>query len=152
MSFRITGLPAERFRELFALLEGDLAARNVIRRVTDRAVPCRVSLTDAEPGAEVLLVNYEHLAVDNPYRSRYAIFVRDGEATYDAVDQVPEQLRRRVLSLRSWDRNDMMVGHDVVDGRQLEGSIERLLGDPRAAYLHAHFAGPGCYAARIERA
>ena len=101
MSFRITGLPAERFRELFALLEGDLAARNVIRRVTDRAVPCRVSLTDAEPGAEVLLVNYEHLAVDNPYRSRYAIFVRDGEQTFDAVDQVPEQLRRRVLSLRS---------------------------------------------------
>jgi hypothetical protein len=40
----------------------------------------------------------------------------------------------------------------VVDGRQVEGSIERLLADPHAAYLHAHFAGPGCYAARIERA
>lgn len=152
MSFRITGLPAKPFRSLFALPDAALAARGALRRVTDRVVPCRVSLTDAEPGAEVLLVNYEHLAVDNPYRSRYAIFVRDGEATYDAVDQVPEQLRRRVLSLRSWDAHDMMVGHDVVDGRQVEGSIERLLAEPRAAYLHAHFAGPGCYAARIDRA
>jgi len=152
MSFRITGLSAEPFRDLFALPDEALAARQAIRRVTDRVVPCRVSLTDAEPGTEVLLVNYEHLAVDNPYRSRYAIFVRDGEQRFDAVDQVPEQLRRRVLALRSWDAHDMMVGHEVVDGRHAEGSIERLLGDPRAAYLHAHFAGPGCYAARIERA
>ena len=25
------------------------------------------------------------------------------------------------------------------------------LAEPRAAYLHIHFAAPGCYAARIER-
>jgi hypothetical protein len=30
--------------------------------------------------------------------------------------------------------------------------IEKLLANPRAAYLHVHFAAPGCYAARIERA
>ncbi|MEJ0072421.1 MAG: DUF1203 domain-containing protein [Pseudomonadota bacterium] len=107
-----------------------MAARGAIRRITDRAVPCRISLTDAEPGQEVVLVNFEHLAVDNPYRARYAIFVRDGEQTFDSVDQVPEQLRRRTLALRTWDADDMMVGHDVVDGRQIEGSIERLLADP----------------------
>jgi hypothetical protein len=152
MSFRIKGLPAAPFRELFDLSDDALKARGAIRRVTDRVVPCRVSLTDAEPGQEVVLVNFEHLAVDNPYRSRYAIFVRDGEQTFDAVDQVPEQLRRRTLSLRAWDAQDMMVSHDVVDGRQVEGSIERLLADPKTAYIHAHFAGPGCYAARIERA
>jgi hypothetical protein len=118
----------------------------------DRPVPCRVSLRDAEPGEEVLLVNYAHLAVDNPYNSRFAVFVRAGDQTFDAVDQVPEQLRRRVLSLRAWDADDMMVGHEVVDGRAVEGAIERLFGDPRTAYVHAHFAGPGCYAARIERA
>jgi len=31
-------------------------------------------------------------------------------------------------------------------------SIAWLLGDPRADYLHVHYARPGCYAARIDRA
>ena len=72
--------------------------------------------------------------------------------TFDAVDQVPEQLRKRVLALRTWDADDMMVGHTVVDGREIEGAIEQLFADPRAKYMHAHFAGPGCYAALIDRA
>ena len=152
MSFRIKGLPAEPFRDLFALSDAELKARNVVRRVAAHPAPCRVSLTDAAHGQEILLVNYTHHAVDNPYHAHYAIWVRAGEATYDAVDQVPEQLRRRVLAVRTWDAQDMMVGHEVVDGRALEGAIGRLFAEPRASYMHAHFAGPGCYAARIERA
>jgi len=46
----------------------------------------------------------------------------------------------------------MIVGAELVDGKALEGAIAQLLGDPRAAYLQAHFAKFGCYAARIERA
>jgi len=152
MSFRITGLPAERFADLFALSDHELKARNVIRRTAAHNAPCRVSLTDAEIGQEILLVNFTHHPVDNPYHSRYAIWVRPGEQTYDAVDQVPEQLRRRTLSLRAWDHDDLLIGYDVVDGRAVEGAIEKLLADPRASYIHAHYAGPGCYAARIERA
>jgi hypothetical protein len=152
MSFRITGLPAERFSELFALSDDALAARNVLRRIAAHPAPCRVSLTDATPGEEVLLVNYTHHPVDNPYHAKYAIWVRPGEQTFDAVDQVPDQLRRRTLALRTWDTKDMMVGHDVVDGSAIEGAIEKLFADPRAAYLHVHFAGPGCYAARVDRA
>ena len=152
MSFRIQGLPAEQFKDLFALSDDELKARNVVRRTAAHNAPCRVSLTDAKVGDEILLVNFEHLAVDNPYRSRYAIWVRPGEQTFDAVDQVPEQLRRRTLSLRAWDRDDMMVGHDVVDGKALEGAVEKLFADPRTSYIHAHYAGPGCFAARIDRA
>ena len=40
---------------------------------------------------------------------------------------------------------------DVVDGTQLEATIERLFADPRIAYLHAHNARRGCYACRIDR-
>jgi hypothetical protein len=46
----------------------------------------------------------------------------------------------------------MMVGWELVEGAKLEGTIERLLAEPRAAYLHLHYAAPGCYAARVERA
>jgi hypothetical protein len=83
---------------------------------------------------------------------RFAIYVRKGELTFDAVDCVPEQLRRRVLAVRAFDADAMLLGWELTDGGKLEEVIERLLADPRAAYLHIHFAAPGCYAARVERA
>jgi hypothetical protein len=152
MSFRITGLPAENFSHLFALDDAELAALGAMRRTAEHPAPCRVSLTDATPGDEVILVNYEHHAVDSPYRMRFAIFVREGERTYDRVDEVPEQLRKRALAARAFDEDGMMVKFELVEGAKLEDAIGRLLADPRAAYLHLHFAAPGCYAARVERA
>jgi hypothetical protein len=41
---------------------------------------------------------------------------------------------------------------ELVDGRELEGAIDKLLSAPSAEYLHVHFAAPGCYAARVDRA
>jgi hypothetical protein len=155
MHFRIQGLPAEKFSPLFAMSDAELAENGAVRRIADdreRGYPCRVSLTDSQPGDELILVNYEHHAVASPYRMRFAIYVRRGEATFDAVDAVPEQLRGRTLAVRAYDDAAMMVGWDLVEGDQLEGAIAKLLAEPRAAYLHIHFAAPGCYAARVERA
>lgn len=152
MSFRITGLPAENFDHLFSLDDAELSAQGAVRRSAPGPVPCRISLTDATPGEEVILANYEHHAVDSPYRMRFAIYVRKGEATYDAIDEIPEQLRKRTLAVRAFDKDGMMVERELVEGTGLEGSIERLLALPAAAYLHVHFAAPGCYAARIDRA
>ena len=155
MSFRITGLPAENFAHLFALSDQELVAREAVRRIADERTPgypCRISLTDSQPGDELLLVNYEHHPVNSPYRMRFAVYVRRGEETYDAVDEIPEQLRIRTLAVRAFDQKAMMVGWELVDGRELEAAIERLFVDPRAAYLHIHYAAPGCYAARIDRA
>jgi uncharacterized protein DUF1203 len=152
MSFRITGLPAENFAHLFELSDDELAARGAVRRIAEHPAPCRVSLTDATPGDEVILTNYEHHAVDSPYRMRFAIYVRKDEASYDAVDEIPEQLRKRQLAARAFDQDGMMIGFELVAGSALEAAIDRLLADPRAAYLHVHFAAPGCYAARVDRA
>jgi hypothetical protein len=152
MSFRITGLPAEDFSHLFSLDDAELATLGAVRRVAEHGAPCRVSLTDATPGDEVILTNYEHHAVDSPYRMRFAIYVRQGEKTYDEVDAVPQQLRTRQLAVRAFDADGMMIGYEIVDGARLEDAIDRLLAKPQAAYLHVHFAAPGCYAARVERA
>jgi uncharacterized protein DUF1203 len=154
MTFRILGLPAQPFTSLFTLSDAELAARGAVRRIADAkpGYPCRVSLTDAEPGEPVILVHFEHHAVASPFRASHAIYVRPGETTYDAIDQVPEALRTRLLSVRAFDADGMMTGADVVDGHALEAAITELFADPGAAYLHVHFAKPGCYAARIERA
>jgi hypothetical protein len=155
VSFRIIGLSPEPFTDLFDLSDEALAARGAVRRIADDRVPgyaCRISLTDAHPGDEMLLVNHEHHPVSSPYRMRFAIYVRRGEEQFDAVDQVPQQLRTRQLAVRAFDPDGIMTGYELIDGTEVEAAIARLFDKPDAAYLHIHFAAPGCYAARVERA
>ena len=73
MPFRICGLEATQFAPLFALTDAELAAHGALRKIADGPNPCRISLTDAAPGDEVILVNHEHHAVASPYRMRFAI-------------------------------------------------------------------------------
>jgi hypothetical protein len=153
MSFRIRGLSAEAFTELFRMSDTELAHRYAKRLVADGpGFPCRISLTDASPGQTVILLNYEHHRVASPYRSSFAIFVRDDESTFDAIDEVPEQLRSRALALRGYDAQGMLRCAELTDGKDIEPCIDALFADETVAYLHAHFAKYGCYAARIERA
>jgi hypothetical protein len=155
MNFRITGLPAETFEHLFTLSDEELARHDAVRRIADDrrpGYPCRVSLTDSKPGDELILVNYEHLPVASPYRMRFAIYVRKGDQTHDRINEVPDQLRMRMLAVRSFDATGMMLGCELTDGRELESAIGKLLSESRAEYLHVHFAAPGCYAARVDRA
>ena len=162
MQFRISGLPVEPFRHLFALSDEELKRHGAVRRVAENSgYPCRVSLTDAKAGDEVILVNYEHQDADTPYRSRHAVYVRPGERRYDAVGEIPEQLRKRLymltgtrpnaLSVRAFDASGMMVDADVIEGRLLEEMIGRFFANDAVAYIHLHFARPGCYAARVDR-
>lgn len=154
MSFRITGLPAQPFDELFSLSDEALATRRAMRVMVDRehGYPCRISLTDAEPGQTVMLLNYEHQPADSPFRSNYAIYIREGEQQFDEIDLVPDQLRRRLLSVRGFDQHGMLRDADVTQGTALEPLIERLFDNDHIAYLHIHIARPGCYAARVDRA
>lgn len=155
MSFRITGLSAQSFAHLFGLGDAELAREGAIRLPTrpGDAHPDRIELSDALPGETVLLVNHEHQPAHTPYRSRHAVFVRErAGAPFDAVDEVPAALRRRLLSLRAFDAAGMMVDADIVDGTAIEGLIERLLARPEVDYIHAHFARRGCYAALIRLA
>jgi hypothetical protein len=153
MSFRISGLPTETFQHLFAMSDAELARHGAVRKIAaDSGYPCRISLTDASQGDEVILVNYEHQDADTPYRSRHAVYVRKGEQRYQAMDEVPVQLRKRLLSIRAFDGQGMMVDADVADGQELEPQIARFFGMPEVAYIHLHYARPGCYAARVDRA
>jgi hypothetical protein len=155
VTFRITGLDPQPFRHLFGLPANELRKLGVIRYLVDAkpGLPDRIEIRDAEPGESVLLLNYAHQPADNPYRSSHAIFVLEGaSAAYDRVDEIPDVMRIRPISLRAFDSDDLMVDADVVDGRELEDLIERYLVDPRVVYLHAHYARRGCYAARIDRA
>ena len=154
MSFRIQGLSPEPFAPLFGLPDEELAARGVLRYRVDKCpgFPDRVEMRDAEPGETVLLINHVCQPARTPYRATHAIFVREGATRpYDEIDVVPEVLRRRLLSLRGYDEEGMMVDADVVEGAEVEGLIARLFEDPRIRYIHAHNAKRGCYAGLVTR-
>ena len=155
MSFRVRGLDPEPFRHLYGLSEAALAELGVVRRIADAqpGYPDRIEVRDAAPGESLLLVNHTHQPANSPYRASHAIFVREGaETPIDLVDDLPQALLVRPISLRGFDEAGMLLDADLAEGAGLRPAIERLLGDPDVAYLHAHYARPGCYAALIERA
>lgn len=154
MSFRILGLSPEPFRPLFALSDEALRRQGACRVVADDPrMPCRVSMAHAEVGEALLLLNFEHQPANTPYRSTHAIYVRrDAQHAFDAVDSVPEVLATRLLSIRAFDAQHMMIDAEVCAGAVAGDTFARLLGDPQASYLHVHNAGRGCYAAQVERA
>ena len=154
MSYVIAGLAPEPFEHLYGLSDEALAAAGAMRMRADAkpGFPCRVTLRDVEPGETVLLLNHEHHAVSNPYRSSHAIFVQEGARDASRFeDEVPEQLACRLLSVRGFDESGMMIDAEVIQGTELEPLIERFFADPACAYLHVHNARRGCFAARVDR-
>lgn len=153
MTFLISGLRSEPFIPLYGLGDGELAKRRARRVVVDGpGFPERIEMREAQPGETLLLVNFEHHPADTPYRSSHAVYVREGATESWSGDYLPEVMRKRLLSLRGFSTDGSMVDADVVDGGEADGLIERLFADPAIAYIHAHYAKPGCYAARIDRA
>jgi hypothetical protein len=61
-------------------------------------------------------------------------------------------LRDRLLAIRAFDRAGVTADAEIAEGRVAEPFFVRFLERPEAAYLHAHYARRGCFAARIERA
>ncbi|MBS0376273.1 MAG: DUF1203 domain-containing protein [Proteobacteria bacterium] len=154
MSFRIRGLDPRPFAPLWSVTDRELAAMAARRVRADRSpgFPDRVTLRDALPGEWLLLVNYEHQPAATPFRARHAIYLLEGaQQAFDAIDDVPPALRLRPLSLRAFDATHELVAADLAEGAGIEPAVEQLLHDPAVAYVHAHYAKPGCYAARIDR-
>ena len=155
MSFRVTGLSPKPFRHLFGLNDDELARLGARRYIADKSpgFPDRIAMRDVEIGERVLLLNHVCQPAETPYRATHAIFIHEGaEESYDRVDEVPEVMRIRPMSLRAYDSDGMMIDADLAEGEAVEPLIHRLLANPNVAYIHAHNAKRGCYSGKIERA
>lgn len=154
MAYRIEGLAPEGFAELFALDDVTLAARNARRVVAEspHGYPCRVTLEDAGEGETLILLNHVSHDVPTPFRTAYAIYVRE-DATVPAVyeDEVPELLAKRTLSLRGFNAEGMLKGALIALPGEADSRIRELLERPEISSVHAHNAAYGCFLAKIER-
>jgi hypothetical protein len=154
MEYVVSGLPVQLFQPLFGLGAAELRAHGVVRLTVDSnpGFPCRVSLEDAQLGESVLLLPWQHLDVETPYRAGGPIFVRETARDQTRIrNAIPEQQRSRLLSVRAYDAEDWMLDAEVVEGALLESLIGRFFDNARVAYLHVHNARRGCYACRVDR-
>ena len=154
MTYIIQGLSAEPFAHLYNQTDEALAAYGAVRKTADAApgYPCRISLQDAAIGETVILLNHESHAARSPYRSAYAIFVRENQ-TEAAVfeDALPPVFLNRPIALRMFNADGMLVGATIAQGDVLEPAIIDALARTDVEYIHAHNAAHGCFAAEIRR-
>ncbi len=153
-SFQLVGLSPAPFETLFTLSEGELSRLGIMRVTADAkpGFPCRVSLADAEPGEELLLLPYEHQPEHSPYRASGPIYVKAG-ATQRFLDrgEVPEYVTRRQISLRAYDRSHLIVAADVCEGDAVAKQIDRQFNNPDVSYIHLHNAKRGCFSCLVRR-
>lgn len=153
MTYRITGLSPEPFAPLFAMDDADLAAHQA-ERVTAQSkpgFPCRISLDDAEPGEELILLHHVSHDVATPYRSAYAIYVRQDVAPATYVDTVPPVMANRPIALRGFDASGRLKAASLAASGACDSAIRTLFAADDIAYIHAHNAAHGCFAARVDR-
>jgi hypothetical protein len=154
MRFRIQGLPRQAFASFFDQPDEVLHRHRAVRRTVDVSPGCpdRITLDDVPLGEQALLVNYDHQPAATPFRAAHAIYLWErAPVHWDRIDEIPPALARRVISLRAFDSRDYMIDADITAGTELPALIERMLSNPQARYLHAHYAKWGCYAARVDR-
>jgi hypothetical protein len=155
MNFQIKALSEVAFSHLFDLTDAELAKRRACRQVVTRTpgTPCRVSMADALVGETVMLLNYVHQPEFGPYQATHAIFVREhARQARIGVNEVPQVIRSRLISVRLFDRNHMMVDADVVPGEMVAAMLSEAFENADVAYIHLHNAKPGCFAASVQRA
>jgi uncharacterized protein DUF1203 len=122
--------------------------------VAEGREPCRRCLRNAEPGEHLLLLPYDPFLVRSPYTGEGPVYVHaDGcDEHRPEPDVLPEQVDApRQFSVRAYDADALMLDAAVVPAADLADHARSMLADG-ASFLHAHFAGPGCFAFRMDRA
>jgi len=154
MTYKISGLEPSQFAHLIGLSDEDLARHNAVRVAADkdRGFPCRVSLEDAPAGETLILLHHTSHDVATPYRSAYAIYIRErADAAAHFVDRIPPVFEGRPLGLRGFGADGNLKNALLALPGQADARIRELLADPAIAYIDAHNAAHGCFAARVER-
>lgn len=155
MTYTITGIEPSQFAHLIGLSDEQLATHGAVRMTADAKpnFPCRVTLDDAEVGESLLLVNHVSHDGNNPYRASHAIFVSEtakSAATY--ASEIPPALNRRILSLRAFGRDGMMVDAALAQPGEADPILRCMLANDAVDHVDAHTATRGCFMARAERA
>lgn len=152
--FQLVGLDHTQFAPLFDLTDDELKSQGIVRTQATKqpGYPCRISLEDAVVGEEILLLPFWHHDVNSPYRSLGPIYIRKGVTqALLPPGEVPDYVSTRVISLRAYDPEHMMVGADVCSGDEIAMRLSVMFDDHAISYIQLHNAKQGCYSCLAER-
>jgi hypothetical protein len=153
-TFTIAGLSPASVAPLLEADDEQLArlGAQIVRAASKPGYPCRITLEDAEPGEELILFHHESHSARTPYRSAYAIYIRrQARRAARFVDTLPPVFHGRPIALRLFDGRGMLVGADMATGEAIVDRIRAAFARADVAYIHAHNAMHGCFAAAITR-
>jgi hypothetical protein len=154
-SFQLVGIDHKPFEPLFLLSDEALKKHRAERHIATQSpgYPCRVSLEDAKVGEELLLLPYLHQPAASPYRASGPIFVRRAAKQRRLeVGEVTSYVTSRLMSLRAYDKADMIVAASVCEGVLVAKEIESYFSNDQVDYIHLHNAGRGCFSCQVIRA
>jgi hypothetical protein len=155
MTYQITGLSPEPFAHLLGAPDEVLAKAGAVRVTAgaDMGWPCRISLEDAKAGEPLILLNHVSHDVATPYRSAYAIYVRESaQQRAEYIDKTPPVFEGRPMAFRAFDADGMLRNAALALPGQADAKIRELFTSADIAYIHAHNAAHGCFSAKVERA
>ncbi|ASK28685.1 hypothetical protein CEY12_00525 [Chryseobacterium sp. T16E-39] len=154
-NFRFEALNDVDFAYLNDLSETELSEKNIRKLKVDKfpGFPCRVTLEDAKVDEHVFLLNYDFHKADSPYKASGPIFIRANKATriYE-INEVPTMFNHRLLSIRGYTKEGIMLFADVFEGKLLKEKIPVIFENPDIQYIHIHNAKPGCFGCAVARA
>jgi len=154
VNFNIRGLDHNLFSKYFSMSGAELEKIGAYLFMADKnpCYPCRVSLQDAEVGETVLAIMYEHHSVQSPYKSTGPIFIRkEVETATLGINVIPKMLMHRLLSIRGYSSEALMVEAEIVEGSGLETILEKQFRNDAVHYIHIHNAGPGCFNCKVNK-
>jgi Protein of unknown function (DUF1203) len=152
-SYRCVAVPtadADRFRCAAA----DDLGHEILRFDIDRTYPCRHCLREASGRTGMLLFSYQTPKPRSVYGQPTAIFLCANPCDrFDGPDSIPDIVRNRLVSLRAFRRDGMMIydANEIVDG-DYDGAVRKIFARDEVAFINAHTAKAGCMLCHIERA
>ncbi|MGI8435739.1 MAG: DUF1203 domain-containing protein [Chthoniobacterales bacterium] len=149
-SFRIVPLAtevAERARSVVLTGQRDHA---IVIADAPTGFPCRHCLRWGEPGEAMVLFPYQTISADQPYGERGPIFVhQEACERYSAVEQYPAAFDgRRVL--RAYNARGEIIAAELAESDPA-AVIERMLVNPKIAFLQVRSVTYGCFTMKVER-
>lgn len=116
--------------------------------------PLRDQLRRAAPGERIILCSHQAVPLPSPFAEIGPIFISAEPAAPAPLwrDELPSGYFPRTLALRAYDGRHCITESAVCEPAATPGKIREFLSRPGVAYVHARFAGHGCYACRFDRA
>lgn len=155
INFKFYSLDKKQFDEFFEMSKNELDKLNIRKIIVEEkpGYPCRVSLQDAEIGEEVLLMSYNHIINKSLFDSKGPIFIRKNAQNKEfKVNEIPLMFNHRILSLRGYDIDYMMIYAATIKGSVLKETINTAFENEKVNFIHIHNSSPGCYNCLVKRA